>query len=132
MQRTPTLQTTTTYGTEDGKLNGFTVEGVQNLITTDSTAEEPEESDASQFEVLTLAANSITRFRVYVYIEGQDPDCDTDASQGGGIEVNIGLTKGETQGSMDRYNEVYTADGTTDDRAAYTGGSVTGTANPNV
>ena len=132
MQRTPTLQTTTTYGTEDGKLNGFTVEGVQNLITTDSTAEEPEESDASKFEVLTLAANSITRFRVYVYIEGQDPDCDTDASQGGGIEVNIGLTKGETQGSMDRYNEVYTADGTTDDRAAYTGGSVTGTANPNV
>ena len=128
MKKTPTLQTTTTIGTD--KLNGFTVEGVQNLITTDSTAANPSESGDAKYEVMTLAANSVTRFRVYVYIEGQDPDCDTDASAGGGIEVNIALTKGETQGSMDRYNEVYTADGTTDDRAAYAGGSVTGTTNP--
>lgn len=132
MNKTPTLQTTTTYGTEEGKLNGFTVEGVQNLITTDSTAASPSDTGDTKYEVLTLAANSVTRLRVYVYIEGQDPDCDTDASAGGGIEVNIGLTKGETQGSMDRYNELYTAEGTTDDRASYTGGSVTGTANPNV
>ncbi len=130
MQKTPTLQTTTTYGTEDDKLNGFTVEGVQNLITTDSTAANPSETGDAKYDVMTLAANSITRFRVYVYIEGQDPDCDTDASQGGGIEVSIALTKGEAQGSMDRYNELYTGEGTTDDRAAYTGGSVTGTTNP--
>ena len=132
MKKTPTLQTTTTYGTGTDVLNGFTVEGVQNLITTDSTAADPSATGDANYEVLTLAANSVTRFRVYVYIEGQDPDCDTDASQGGGIEVNIALTKGETQGSMDRYNEVYTADGTTDDRATYAGGSVTGTANPSI
>lgn len=130
MKKTPTLQTTTTYGTTGNELNGFTVEGVQNLITTDSGATSPSDTGDAKYEVLTLAANSITRFRVYVYIEGQDPDCDTDASQGGGIEVNIALTKGETQGSMDRYNELYTAEGTTDDRATYTGGSVTGTSNP--
>ena len=130
MKKTPTLQTTTTYGTETGKLNGFTVEGVQNLITTDSTATSPTATGDSNYEVMTLAANSITRFRVYIYIEGQDPDCDTDASAGGGIEVSVALTKGEAQGSMDRYNELYTAEGSADDRASYTGGSVTGTANP--
>lgn len=138
MKMTPTLQTTTTYGTEAEKLNGYTVEGVQNLITTDSTAANPKDTGDAKFEVMTLAANSITRFRVYVYIEGQDPDCDTDASQGGGIEVNIALTKGETQGSMDRYNEIFNPDGTGTNRAAFTGGrgtvagSMTGTANPTV
>ena len=137
MKMTPTLQTTTTYG-DATKLNGYTVEGVQNLITTASTAANPKDTADSKFEVMTLAANSITRFRVYVYIEGQDPDCDTDASQGGGIEVNIALTKGETQGSMDRYNEIFNPDGTGTNRASFTGGrgtvagSMTGTPNPAV
>ena len=54
-----------------------------------------------------IESNKVSKIRVYVWLEGQDPDCDTDASQGGGIEVNIGLTKGETQGSMDRYNEIF-------------------------
>ena len=136
MKKTATLQTTTTYGTEPEKLNGYTVEGVQNLITTASTAENPSDTADGKFEPLTLAANSITRFRVYVYIDGQDPDCDTDASQGGGIEVTIALTKGERQGSMDRYNEIFNPDGTGTDRSAFTGGrgsvtgSMTGTANP--
>lgn len=133
MKKVPTLQTTTTYGTDPDVeyLNGYTVEGVQNLITTDSTATDPTATGDDNYEVLTLAANSITRFRVYVYIEGQDPDCDTDASQGGGIEVNIGLTKGETQGSMDRYNEIFNP-GVEESakRPAFAGGSVTGTSDP--
>lgn len=85
---------------------GFIKEGVQNLKDVDG------ETD------FTLAANSITRLRVYIYLEGQDPDCDNSASRGGGIEVNIGLTKGEAEGSMDRYNELYDPD-----RTAYTAGS---------
>lgn len=40
-----------------------------------------------------LAANAITKLRVYVWIEGQDPDCENYASQGGGIEINLGLAK---------------------------------------
>lgn len=83
------LYTDNTYG------KGYTLEGVKDL----------KDIDGNDF---TLAANSITRLRVYIYLEGQDPDCDNSASRGGGIEVNIGLTKGESEGSMDRFNEVNT------------------------
>ena len=85
------------------EVKGFTKEGVVNLKDIDGTTD------------FTLGANSITRLRVYVYLEGQDPDCDNSASRGGGVEVNIGLTKGEDVGSMDRYNELYDPD-----RAVYT------------
>lgn len=81
------LYTDDTYG------KGYTLEGVKDL--TDINGDD-----------FTLAANSITRLRVYIYLEGQDPDCDNSASRGGGIEVNIGLTKGESEGSMGRFNEV--------------------------
>ena len=95
----PKTVQTTAYDEEVG----FTKEGVVNLKDIDGTTD------------FTLGANSITRLRVYVYLEGQDPDCDNAASRGGGIEVNIGLTKSETVGSMDRYNELYDPD-----RTAYT------------
>ena len=42
---------------------------------------------------LTINANEITKLRVYVWLEGQDVDCINWASQGGGIQVNLGLTK---------------------------------------
>lgn len=96
-----TIQTTS-----NDDVKPYTVEGVQNLKDIDG------ETD------FTLAANSITRLRVYIYLEGQDPDCDNSASRGGGIEINLGLTKGEAEGSMDRYNELYDPD-----RTAYTAGS---------
>lgn len=85
----PQTVQTTSYETDPGVIN----EGVTNL----------KDTNGNDF---TLAANSITRLRVYVYLEGQDPDCDNSASRGGGIEVNLGLTKGETEGTFDRYNEV--------------------------
>lgn len=130
IKRIPTLQTSTTIGTD--MLNGFTLEGVQNLISAKTTTKTEPKGTEGEYKPFTLAANAVTKLRVYVYLEGQDPDCDTTASQGGGIEVNIGLTKGEAQGSMDRYNEIYTdPTDTSDDRAAYTGGSITGTADPN-
>ena len=129
IKRIPTLQTTTTIG--EDLLNGFTVEGVQNLISAKTTTKEKPDDPDGEYKPFTLAANAVTKLRVYVYLEGQDPDCDTTASQGGGIEVNIGLTKGEAQGSMDRYNEIYTDPAvTSDDRGTYSGGSLTGTADP--
>ena len=36
---------------------------------------------------------------MYVWLEGQDVDCTNYASHGGGILVNVGLTKGEDEGS---------------------------------
>lgn len=93
-------QPKTVQTTAYDEVDGFTKEGVVNLKDIDGTTD------------FTLGANSITRLRVYVYLEGQDPDCDNSASRGGGIEVNIGLTKSEAVGSMDRYNELYDPDRT--------------------
>ena len=42
---------------------------------------------------MTLAPNSITKLRVYVYIEGQDIDNYDFASIGKKISVNFGFTK---------------------------------------
>ena len=42
---------------------------------------------------MTLAPNSITKVRVYVYIEGQDVDNYDFASLGAKISVNFGFTK---------------------------------------
>lgn len=42
-----------------------------------------------------MLKNTTLRLRMYVWLEGQDPDCVNYASHGGGIELNIGLCKGE-------------------------------------
>ena len=42
---------------------------------------------------ITLAPNSITKVRVYVYIEGQDIDNYDFAQLGQAISVNFGFTK---------------------------------------
>lgn len=67
----------------------------------------------TEYNKMDIAANAITKFRVYVYIEGQDPDCHNYASSGGGIEVNIGLTKDLLDGDTTKRTEVQ-AEGTTD------------------
>ena len=43
-----------------------------------------------------IASNKISRVRIYIWLEGQDPDCINFASFGGGIEVDLGLTKPDT------------------------------------
>ena len=48
---------------------------------------------SSRPEFMTLAPNSITKVRVYVYIEGQDIDNYDFASLGKAISVNFGFTK---------------------------------------
>ena len=50
-------------------------------------------------EFMTLAPNSITKVRVYIWLEGQDVDCINYASHGGGVTVNIGLVKGSGIGT---------------------------------
>lgn len=74
--------------------------GVKNLISVNS----PEASiytknpqgTVTEFQMLK---NTTLRIRMYVWLEGQDPDCVNYASHGGGIELDLGLCKGETVGS---------------------------------
>ena len=51
-------------------------------------------------ELLTIEANKISRVRVYVWMEGQDIDCINIASFGGGIELDLGLTKDDAIGDV--------------------------------
>ena len=53
----------------------------QNMTAVDGTTE------------LTLVGNSIMKARVYIWLEGQDPDCNDTASTGKEIDVVINFTK---------------------------------------
>ncbi len=52
----------------------------------------------------TLAPNSITKVRVYIYIEGQDVDNYDFASIGKNISVNFGFTKQRFVGNDIEYD----------------------------
>lgn len=47
-------------------------------------------ADSSTF---TIPANKVSRIRMYVWLEGQDPDTVNLASHGGGIKLDVGLVK---------------------------------------
>ena len=74
--------------------------GIYNLISVNS----PEASiypidktgSPTQFQILK---NVIIKLRMYVWLEGQDPDCVNYASHGSGIELDLGLCKGEDANS---------------------------------
>ena len=70
---------------------------VNNLISVSTPESAIQVKNASgevtQFQMLK---NTTLRLRMYVWLEGQDPDCVNYASHGGGIEVNMGLCKGES------------------------------------
>lgn len=86
LEKQMTLQTTKTSDTN------YTIkEGVQNLFSTSSTADNK--------IPFTIAPNSIIRLRIYVWLEGQDIDCINYASHGGGVTLNLGLVKGSTEGT---------------------------------
>ena len=74
-------------------------DAVKNLISVKSaeTSVYPigKTGDTTQFQMLK---NKTLRIRMYVWLEGQDPDCVNYASHGGGIKLNIGLCKGEDVG----------------------------------
>lgn len=89
LEKQMTLQTTKTSETD------YTIrEGVQNLISTRST-----ETSGEGVVPFTIAPNSITRLRVYVWLEGQDVDCINYASHGGGVTLDLGLIKDATPGT---------------------------------
>ena len=68
---------------------------VKNLISVSS----PEtsiytKSPTGNVKQFQIKKNTIVRLRMYVWLEGQDPDCVNYASHGGGVEVDLGLIKG--------------------------------------
>ena len=83
------LTETNTLQTERESDTSPYLNGVYDLTLTKNVTK----GENTTYNKMDIAANAITKFRVYVYIEGQDPDCHNYASSGGGIEVNIGLTK---------------------------------------
>lgn len=75
-------------------LNGFTVGDeykLKKISTFTDTMKETSGSDRPTF--FKLAANSITKLRVYIYIEGQDVDNYDLISKGKGVKINFGFTK---------------------------------------
>ncbi len=65
-----------------------------NLVDLDTfTDTEKMEKGTARPEFMTLAPNSITKVRVYVYLEGQDVDNYDFAQLGAQITVNFGFTK---------------------------------------
>ena len=55
-------------------------------------------------ELFYLAPNSITKIRVYIWIEGQDVDNYDFASLGGQISVSFGFTKEQLYGEDIEYD----------------------------
>ena len=90
------------------------------LVAADTFTEtERDLTGASRKVFMTLAPNSITKVRVYVYIEGQDIDNYDFAQLGKAIQVNFGFTK-----------ERYTTEDYTDEPVSVIPGSETATKIP--
>jgi hypothetical protein len=78
----------------DGPYNGYTGTATTYLQQVDTfTDTEKLVTGASRNTFMTLAPNSITKIRVYIWIEGQDIDNYDFASLGNSILVNFGFTK---------------------------------------
>lgn len=88
----------------DGDYNGYeenSTEENQLLLAYDTfTDTEKETENENRATFMTLAPNSITKVRVYVYLEGQDVDNYDFASLGNSVKVNFGFTK-------ERFDEDY-------------------------
>ena len=56
-----------------------------------------EMSNLGGSDKLTLAPNSVMKARVYIWLEGQDPDCIDTASTGKSIDMVLGFTKPSVQ-----------------------------------
>ena len=77
----------------------YGVTGVRNLVSVTSDGadiyELGNEGDAVEFQMLQ---NSIIKLRLYLWLEGQDPDTINQASHGGGVHLDLGLVKGVEPG----------------------------------
>lgn len=91
----------------DGTINGINVASIEG--TSDTLGEQKTlQTDASLTTAvnmtnlgaednLILAQNAVMKARVYIWLEGQDPDCIDTASTGKSIDLVIGFTKPEVK-----------------------------------
>lgn len=102
--RIPTADTAfTTLGLKSAGTG--TVSGINGTVATDEIAEQKTlQTDATVTSAtdmpnlggsdkLTLEQNSVMKARVYIWLEGQDPDCIDTASTGKSIDIVLGFTK---------------------------------------
>ena len=90
-------------GIGDGTVTGINAEtaddenaflAAQNTVRTSGTVAEATDMTAVDGStVLQLKQNSIMKSRIYIWLEGQDPDCIDTASTGKSIDVVLGFTK---------------------------------------
>ena len=80
-------------------LNGYTgtvatAANKNKLVAIDTfTDTEKDQNGMDRKPIFTLAPNSVTKVRVYIYLEGQDVDNYDFASLGSAIKINFGFTK---------------------------------------
>ena len=87
----------------DGAYNTYTGTANTLLKQVDTfTDDEKSKTGVERLPFMTLAPNSITKIRVYIWIEGQDIDNFDFASLGNSIKVSFGFTKERiTTGEID-------------------------------
>jgi hypothetical protein len=91
----------TAYNTYTGNIGA-----TNSLYNVDTfTDSEKNAKGTARPEFFTLAPNSITKIRVYVYIEGQDVDNYDFASLGQAIKVSFGFTKERFYGEDVNYDQ---------------------------
>ena len=91
----------TAYNTYTGNIGA-----TNSLYNVDTfTDSEKNAKGTARPEFFTLAPNSITKVRVYVYIEGQDVDNYDFASLGQAIKVSFGFTKERFYGEDVNYDQ---------------------------
>lgn len=80
---------------------GLTLQNTTPTDETDRDASIDLKSTKDGSTPIQIIANQYQKVRVYVWIEGQDPDCVNYASMGGGLTLDIGLSKPENTTSGD-------------------------------
>lgn len=106
--RIPTADTAfTTLGLKSAGTG--TVSGINGIAATDEIDEQKtlqtdatvtsatDMSNLGGSDKLTLEQNSVMKARVYIWLEGQDPDCIDTASTGKSIDIVLGFTKPAVQ-----------------------------------
>ncbi len=88
------------YNGYNGSITAGYLEAVDTFTDTEKDKEGTERP-----EIITLAPNSITKIRVYIYLEGQDVDNYDFASLGKTINVVFGFTKERFYGEDIGYNQ---------------------------
>lgn len=82
LEKQKTTQTTAYASADDARSGPIDLKSVSNGSTS-----------------MTIVSNQYQKLRVYVWIEGQDPDCINYASLGQGLTLNLGLSKPESNSS---------------------------------